>query len=44
MEQTGEEGQMINLDHPNVHYLPYMDVEGGVMLSLNLHTMSADQP
>ena len=24
MGQTGEEGQVINLDLPNVHFLPYM--------------------
>ena len=44
MGQTGEEGQVINLDLPNAHFLPYMDVKGVVMLSLDLHTMSTDQP
>ena len=24
--QTGKEGQEINLDLPNVHFLPYMDI------------------
>ena len=42
--QTGKEGQVINLDLPNVHFLPYMDIKGCVMLSLDLHTKSADQP
>ena len=31
MEQKGEEGQVISLDLPNVHFLPYMDVKGDVM-------------
>ena len=43
MRQTGQGGQVINLDPPNVHFLPYVDVNGCVMLSLDLHTMSADQ-
>ena len=28
MGQIGKEGQVINLDLPNVHFLPYMDVKG----------------
>ena len=42
--QTGKEGQVINLDLPNVHFLPYMNVKGCVILSLDLHTESADEP
>ena len=26
--QTGQEGQVMKLDLPNVHLLPYMDVKG----------------
>ena len=37
-------GQVINLDLPNAHFLPYRHVKGCVKLSLHLHTMSADQP
>ena len=54
MRQTGEEGQVINLDLSNVHFLPYMDVKGFVscspltltpcqLTSLYLPSKSADQ-
>ena len=42
--QTGQDGQVINLDLPNVHFVLYMDAKGCVMLSLDQYTMSSDQP
>ena len=33
--QTGHDGQVINLNLPNVHLLLYMDVKGCVMLNLD---------
>ena len=44
MGQTGEEGQMINLDHPNVHFLPYMVYQGGVSCTYILQRSNNKSP
>ena len=41
--QTGKEGQMINLDLPNVIFFHIWILRGSGMLSLDCHTESADQ-
>ena len=42
--QTVQEHQVTNLDLPNVHFFHIWILRGHVMLSLDLHTKSADQP
>ena len=41
---TGGEGQVVNLDLPNPHFLPYMEYLGGVMYIYSLRKSIVSKP